>query len=442
MTMTRFWNELESVSLAGRYRLEECLSATETDAWYLTRIEDGRRAAVRVMPDHSLPAIEQLSAWQAAMEFEHPYLVRMLDAGRATADGTPLIYAVCEYPDDFLAAVLEERALSAAEARELLAAALGALRFLHQRGFVHTAVDPAHIMAFGDCIKLPSDSLARAGTRVPGPGPAPYDPPEAVSGMVSPAGDLWALGITLHEVLTQHRPNLERDAEFRYLAEPFASILRQCLKADPAERGTAADIEGLLQRSSSERAADAAEPAPVPAAVQPARAQPAAVPPALPPPAKEPARAVRSRSFPLWWVPAAGIVAAVVLSAVLLRNPAPHATPTAPTTPVAPVAQAVRPAENAPTPPAAHWPARPAATGAWRVVAWTYSTREAAEKKVRSLNRTSPGWNAELFAPNGDRQPYFVALGGRMSRAEALQLQQKARTHGLPADTFARNFSK
>jgi eukaryotic-like serine/threonine-protein kinase len=439
MTMTRFWNELEGVSLAGRYRLEQCLSASESDAWYLTRLEDGRPAAMRVMPDHSLQTAQQLSAWQAAMGFDHPHLVRMLDAGRATADGTPLIFAVCEYPDDFLAAVLEERPLSAAEARDLLVAALDALRFVHERGFVHTAVDPAHIMAFGDRVKLPSDSLQRGGLRAPSAGSGPYDPPEAASGTVSPAGDLWTLGIMLHEVLTQHRPNLARDAEFLYLAEPFATILRHCLKAEPGERWTLGDIENCLRPAPPVPVPAKSEPlpalpVPVAAKVAPVRTERTPVPP-------EPARPLSSRGFPVGWVPVVGVVAALALSAVLLRKPEAHAPAPTPA-PVAPAARAVEPTEAAPARRPSPLPAKPTATGAWRVVAWTYATRQAAEKKVHSLNRQAPEWKAQVFAPNGDRQPYFVALGGRMSRAEALQLQQKARARGLPGDTFARNFSK
>jgi hypothetical protein len=35
-----------------------------------------------------------------------------------------------------------------------------------------------------------------------------------------------------------------------------------------------------------------------------------------------------------------------------------------------------------------------------------------------------------------------VALGGRMTLAQAERLQKEARSKGLPRDTFVRNFSK
>src|SRR3954451_7787974 len=185
--MTRYWNQLEGVSLAGRHWLKQCLSSTPDDAWYLTRYDVNTDAAVRVMPANVHGAEEQLAMWRSAMNYDQPHIVRMLDAGRTEAEGADLIYAVCEYPDDFVAGVLADRPLSVDEAREVLNASISALTFLHNGGLGHGAVDPSHIMAFGDTIKLPSDTIRRAGAGV------------------SAADDMWSLGATLHEILTQQR---------------------------------------------------------------------------------------------------------------------------------------------------------------------------------------------------------------------------------------------
>src|ERR1043165_7535976 len=98
--------------------------------------------------------------------------------------------SVCEYPDDFLASVLQDRPLGPEEAKEVLRACVSALAYLHGHGFVHGAVDTAHVMAFGDTVKLPSDTIARDG---------------------SPAADMWSLGGLLHEILTQKAPDLDED---------------------------------------------------------------------------------------------------------------------------------------------------------------------------------------------------------------------------------------
>jgi hypothetical protein len=61
---------------------------------------------------------------------------------------------------------------------------------------------------------------------------------------------------------------------------------------------------------------------------------------------------------------------------------------------------------------------------------------------VSEINRKWPQLKAEQFSPNGSGPPYFVALGGRMTRGEAVRLQQQAISSGLPPDTFVRNFRK
>jgi hypothetical protein len=78
----------------------------------------------------------------------------------------------------------------------------------------------------------------------------------------------------------------------------------------------------------------------------------------------------------------------------------------------------------------------------WRVISYTYSRSEDAAKMVAQINRKWPDLRAEQFTTNEDGPPYFVALGGRMSRNEALLIQQRAISAGLPPDTFVRNYSK
>lgn len=77
----------------------------------------------------------------------------------------------------------------------------------------------------------------------------------------------------------------------------------------------------------------------------------------------------------------------------------------------------------------------------WRVVAYTYSRYRDAQAKADHINGKLPGLHASVFAPRGkDQAPFFVSLGGRMTRAEAMNLQRVALAKGLPRDTFVRNF--
>src|SRR5687768_2264313 len=94
-TMTRNWNDLEGVSI-GRHWLKVCLMSSADDAWYLIRYDTTRDAAIRVRDAAAPDAELQLDLWRRATAIEHPHIVRMLDAGRADAEGEPVIYCVCE----------------------------------------------------------------------------------------------------------------------------------------------------------------------------------------------------------------------------------------------------------------------------------------------------------------------------------------------------------
>lgn len=457
--MTRNWNDLEGLSL-GRYWLKVCLTSSADDAWYLIRYDTTRDAAVRVLSADAPDAAGQLELWRQAIGFDHPHIVRMLDAGRAETEGAAYIFAVCEYPDDFLAAALAGRPLSPSEARDILAAALSALDYLHDRGLVHGAVDAGHIMAFGDTIKLPSDTIRRAGPDV------------------SPASDMRSLGVLLHQVLTRDVPRGDAHTDFSYLPEPFRSIVRNTVAR--VEPWTVTDVRNHLNPPPPPKPKPVPEPvaepvAPLPVARETAPAAPSltAAPvaesrPILPPPRPRPDLPI-DRGFPLKWIPIAGLAAAAALGAVMLRHDKTSVT-TAPAVRTAPPTKT--PAKPAAPPPATPIPAvdpqppkpkpfeasnsradriaprelardaRPS-TGApiWRVIAYTYNGRTHAEQKAKTINEKHPAFQAQVFTPKGDRAPYFISLGGRMTLAEAERLQKQARAKGLPRDTFIRNFS-
>jgi hypothetical protein len=77
----------------------------------------------------------------------------------------------------------------------------------------------------------------------------------------------------------------------------------------------------------------------------------------------------------------------------------------------------------------------------WRVIAFTYRTRDAAEKKVQQLNQNHPGLDATVFSPKGQSY-YLVSLGGRMTREDAVHLQHSAIGNGLPRDLYIQNYSE
>ena len=81
--------------------------------------------------------------------------------GGCQLDGLPYLYVVMEYADQTLAQLLQHRALTDEEAREMLRPTLDALAFLHGRNLVQGQLKPANILVVGDQLKLASDTIRR-----------------------------------------------------------------------------------------------------------------------------------------------------------------------------------------------------------------------------------------------------------------------------------------
>jgi len=393
--MISTWNRLEGLSLAGQYGLNRCLGESGNAAFFLSTVGAGQQpAVVKLFPEEAGATQQQLELWRYTARLTHPNLLCLLDYGRADLAGDAFLYAVLEYPDDDLAGALERGPLSEAEARDVLVAAMAALRYIHSQGLVHTALDPGHIVAVGNQIKLSSDTLARP------------------SRAATTAGDVRALGALLYQLITARPLPPGKIPDLSAIPDPFRSIVLHSVEHDPNRRWTLAQI------------AEALNPPPSPP-----------LPLASPQPVEPP---TRSSAFPKWAYLA---VAALVAFLVVLFAPKAPAPPlaTAYPEPRAANPQPLTPPVVAPT------PAAPAAGGRefWRVIVYTYRAPQAAEKKARSIHANWAGVETEVFSPNGpNRPPFLVAIGGRMTRDQAVTLLKMARGKGMPRDTYIQNYSR
>jgi TonB family protein len=238
--IAEFSGQWEGRTIDG-FPLEQFLGAGESSAVFLTRYET-RAAAIKLVSIDAQKADAQLARWRAASQLSHPNLMRIFSTGRGELDGKALLYVVMERADEDLSQVVPDRPLSGAETRAMLEPTLAALDYIHRQGFVHSHLKPANIMAVDDQVKLSSDSLCRAGVNCGDP-PSPYEPPEGASG-INAAGDIWALGLTLVEVLTQRLPAGEMLPA--NLPEPFAEIALHCLDRNPKDRWSVAQISRYL----------------------------------------------------------------------------------------------------------------------------------------------------------------------------------------------------
>jgi TonB family protein len=271
MSSTGTWRTWEGRIVDGKFPLRQWLGGSDHSVVFVTERpgQPPQRAAIKLIPDFD--AQRQLARWRTAAQLSDPHLVRILEAGRCQIEGTEVLYVVMELAEEDLSQILPQRALSPAEVSVMLPPLLTGLCFLHGKGFVHSRIKPSNVEASGDQLKLSADQIAMPGqessvvTRRD-----VYDAPETASGAISPANDMWSLGVLLVEAMTQKRPSgtsPQGDPIIPSgLPEPFRGIARDCLRINPTERSSAPEILQRLQPS--------VQPAPQPRAASKAFRKP------------------------------------------------------------------------------------------------------------------------------------------------------------------------
>lgn len=249
-------------TIAGRFPLLRWLGGTAHTSVYLTELEDepAQKAAIKLIPADEVDADACLAEWAAAKTLSHPHLMRVLYAGHGELDGADLLYVVTEYADEVLSEILRERPLTPAETGAMLDPVLEALSWLHTHNLVHGHLQPSNIMVAGDRLKLSTDGLYAFTDPGKASSSGHYAAPEIALGQISPAADVWSLGILLVEALTQRPPLRDRSRDGEpvlpaSLPQPFFGIAQQCLRMDPALRPTVSGVRDSLE------AARTAEPA-------------------------------------------------------------------------------------------------------------------------------------------------------------------------------------
>src|ERR1700688_3207245 len=258
--MSENWKQWQGRTIDGKFPLQSYLGGSDHSAVFLTVVQGdagglpggvSQKAAIKLSADDGGDAEGSLR-WQKIRDLSHPNLIRLIDQGRCTIDGNGMAYVVMEYAEENLSQVLGERALAAEEGKGTLPPVLTVLQFLHDGGFVHGRIKPTNILAIDNQVKLSSESLRRTGEAVAGNGAGPYTAPEAATGKLSAATDIWQLGMTLIEVMTRRLPSWDRNSHNAPIVpesvpEPFREIARNCLQVDAGKRWTARDVSERLK---------------------------------------------------------------------------------------------------------------------------------------------------------------------------------------------------
>jgi len=255
MSKPETWKTWEGRVVEGKFPLRQFLGGSEHSAVFLTEMpgQPSQNAAIKFIPVENGNTDAQLSRLRAASRLSHRHLVRIFDTGSTRMDGGTVLYVVMECADDDLSQILPERALQPGEVADLLPPVLDALLYLHKNGFVHGRVKPSNVLAAGDQLKLSSDQVSSAAQQdgrrrrrdV-------FDAPETAAGIISPAGDVWSMGVTLIAALTRdvtlaEAASPENKDLPESVPEPFREIARDCLRLDPTRRGSLKDIQARLQ---------------------------------------------------------------------------------------------------------------------------------------------------------------------------------------------------
>jgi TonB family protein len=279
------WTRWQGHVINGTFPLGRCLGSSDHSGVFLTRSAafSSSELAIKLVPTNRALAEELLPRWKRAGGLAHPNLLPLLQWGGCQLEGLPYLYALMEYADQTLAQLLQQRALAADEAREMLPSILEALAYLHGQDLVQGQLKPANILVVGDQLKLSSDTVRRLGEgTLSTHTPTAYDPPEGRQGSTSPASDIWALGVTLFEALARRLPPAPGESgEAIALPADFSPALRdvvpRCLSPDPHARPGVTELEALVRGASVESVVVAT---PEPAAL--ASPEPSAPEPAMP----------------------------------------------------------------------------------------------------------------------------------------------------------------
>lgn len=190
----------------------------------------------------------------------HPVLVRVYDAGSEHDDAFVVLELIDGPP--LSERLSRDAPLPSDEAADLGAELADGLAYIHERGVVHRDVTPANVLCgpdgrarlvdFGIARLLESPRVTATAMTI---GTASYMAPEQVAGEdVTPAADVYALGLVLLEALTGRREfsgpvhevvatRLTRDPDTTTGVPPvWRGLLERMCRRDPTARPTAAEV--------------------------------------------------------------------------------------------------------------------------------------------------------------------------------------------------------
>jgi serine/threonine-protein kinase len=262
--------------LDGRYRLTEQLGVGGMSVvWKAHDQLLNRSVAVKVLAglQETTPAARQRirAEAQAAAQLWHPNVTNVYDYGESTSEPERCVpYVVMELlPGRTLSQRLADGPLPPRAALRICAEVASALSAAHARGLVHRDVKPSNVMLTPSGAKVVDFGLAAVAGQAEVDddgeirGTPAYLAPERLAGReVTPASDVYALGLLIHRALTNHLPwQAETTTQMlnaHVYIEPAPlpptngvlpevnELCDRCLAKDPTDRPSAAEVAAAL----------------------------------------------------------------------------------------------------------------------------------------------------------------------------------------------------
>jgi tetratricopeptide (TPR) repeat protein len=251
--------------MMGRFRLQRLLGEGGFAQVYLAYDPAlDRQVAIKIPRQHSRFSDSLRREALVAAKLKHPSIVQIYEIGPGASPspqaGDEAVYVVMQYIEGMtLAQKLEAAKVSLDDTVDLLVDVAEALAFAHGQGVLHRDLKPHNILLdVNDCPYVSDFGLAirqetldhhvgeSCGT------PAYMSPEQASGRSLTPASDIWSLGVILYELVVGQRPFGSHPLEVlrrlgkedpvppRQLDSAVPQALEQiclkCLARNPAER--------------------------------------------------------------------------------------------------------------------------------------------------------------------------------------------------------------
>lgn len=245
--------------------------------WRALDIKTGGAVAIKLMKDMSDPVAVDLftKEWRALAEISHPNIVEVRDVDVIEENGEKKPFFVMPLLRGTTLADLIANASARLTVERIVEIATHVCRGLqaaHQRGLIHRDLKPSNILVMEDdsakIIDFGVVHLAGSKSVTGQKGTFQYMSPEqALMREITPASDLFSMGIILYEALTRRKPFARNtvqetiEAVLKFVPPPASElnpnvnqsvsrVVHKCLAKQPIHRfASARDLADTLQKA-------------------------------------------------------------------------------------------------------------------------------------------------------------------------------------------------